>query len=152
MQCTDHIGRNFRLCGCAAAALAGLLFAAPQAVAGGISNDPFERFGPRWSNSQHHERGLMIGPDCVALPPGVGAEYVPNRDPWGNPVLPAEQSYAFEEKFPAEVELDVYLDDRKLGGHPVESTVGDLEYDPASDTLTLNGRELRRRDCVPSVK
>lgn len=104
--------------------------------------------GPRWSNDLHHEQGLIVGRDCVALPPGADAEYVPGRDAWGRPVIPAEPPKGFREPFPMEVGLDVLLGTKHVGGKTIEMHGEYLGYNPATNELTLNGRTWQR-DCHP---
>jgi len=106
---------------------------------------------PRWSNSEHHEYGLIVRPDCVALPPGAGATFVPGRDAWGRPVIPAEPLQGFRPSFPMGVELDVNLGTKHVGGKTIELHGGQLSYDPTVNDLSLNGHQWTR-DCLPSSK
>lgn len=107
--------------------------------------------GPRWSNDHHHEYGLIVRPGCVALPPGAGAEYIPGRDAWGRPVIPAEPLQGFRPSFPMGVDLDVNLGTKHVGGKDIELHGGHLAFDPATNDLTLNGHHWTR-DCIPSPK
>ena len=118
---------------------------------GAYTSDHVNRAGPRWSNDQHHEQGLIVRPDCVALPPGADAEYVAGRDAWGRPVIPAEPPKAFRENFPVEVELDVNLGTKHVAGQEIELHAGRFTFDPASNEVSLNGR-MWQRDCLPSSK
>lgn len=121
------------------------------ANAGGYSTDAVIPKAPRWSNDYHHEHGLIVRPDCVALPPGAGADYIPGRDPWGRPVIPAEPMQAFRPSFPMGVDLDVNLGTKHIGGKDIELHGGYLAFDPATNDLTLNGHRWTR-DCIPSPK
>ncbi len=121
------------------------------ANSGAYTSDNVNRVGPRWSNSQHHEQGLIVRPDCVALPPGADAQYVAGRDAWGRPVIPADPPKAFKENFPVEVELDVTLDSKHIAGKEIELHAGRFTFDPASNEVSLNGRKWQR-DCLPSSK
>lgn len=126
-------------------------FAPGPANSGAYTTDRVERAGPRWSNDQHHELGLIVRPDCVALPPGADAEYVAGRDPWGRPVIPAEAPKGFNPSFPVEVELDVNLGTKYIAGKEIELRAGRFTLDPATGEISLNGRKWER-DCLPSPK
>ncbi len=128
-----------------------VVFAPGQASSGAYSTDRVERAGPRWSNDLHHERGLIVRPDCVALPPGADAEYVPGRDSWGRPVIPAEPHKRFKESFPVRVDLDVNLGTKHIAGKEIEMHAGSFSFDPATKEISLNGRKWQR-DCLPSSK
>lgn len=67
--------------GLAIALAIAVAFAPGPASSGAYTTDPIKRAGPRWSNHHHHEQGLIVRRDCVALPPGADAEYVSGRDP-----------------------------------------------------------------------
>jgi hypothetical protein len=121
------------------------------ANSGAYTSDHMKRTGPRWSNDLHHEQGLIVRPDCVALPPGADAEYVAGRDAWGRPVIPAEPLKAFRENFPVEVELDVNLGAKHIAGKEIELHAGRFTFDPATNEILLNGRKWQR-DCLPSSK
>lgn len=121
------------------------------AHSGGYTTDERPSTGPRWSNDQHHEYGLIVRPDCVALPPGAGATYVPGRDPWGRPVIPAEPMQAFRPSFPIGVDLDINLGTKHVGGKDIELHGGQLTFDPATNEFALNGHRWTR-DCFPSPK
>lgn len=107
--------------------------------------------GPRWSNDHHHERDLIVRPDCVTLPPGASAEYVPGRDAWGRPVVPAEPPKGFRDSFPMGVGLDVKLGTKHVGGKDIELHGGNLNFDPSTNELSLNGYTWQR-DCLPPPK
>jgi len=135
-----------------ALALASIVAFTPNAArSGGYTNDPIDHFAPRWSNSQHHEYGLIVRPDCVALPPGAGAEYIPGRDAWGRTIIPAEPPNGFSNTFPVEVELDVNLGTKQIAGKDIELHAGRFTFDPATNQLALNGRKWQR-DCLPPSK
>lgn len=121
------------------------------ARSGAYTSDPFDHFTPRWSNSQHHEYGLIIRPDCVALPPGAGAEYIPGRDPWGRPIIPAEPPKGFSSMFPAGVGVGVKLGTKQIAGRDIELYGGTFAFDPATNQFSFNGPDWRR-DCLPPPK
>lgn len=142
---------EFLIYGLAVALAITIAFAPSAARSGAYVNDPVGNFGPRWSNDEHHERGLIVRPGCVALPPGAGAEYVPGRDPWGRPVIPAETPKSFNDNFPVEVEIDVDLGTKVIAGQRIEMHAGRFAFNPATNELSLNGR-VWQRDCFPSPK
>lgn len=137
--------------GLAVALAIAVAFAPGPARSGAYTTNPIKRAGPRWSNHHHHEQGLIVRPDCVALPPGADAEYVPGRDPWGNPVVPAETPKSFNNSFPVEVYLDVNLGTKHIAGKEIELHGVGLTFDPATNELSLNGRKWQR-DCLPLQK
>ena len=137
--------------GLALALALAVAFAPGLAHSGAYTTDPVKRAGPRWSNSHHHESGLIVRPDCVALPPGADAEYVPGRDAWGNPVIPAEPPKGFRDSFPVEVDLDVNIGTKHIAGNEIEMHAGRFTFDPATNEISLNGRTWQR-DCLPSPK
>lgn len=126
-------------------------FTVNVAHGGSYVNDPVNYYGPRWSNDQHHEYGLIVRPDCVALPPGAGAEFIPGRDPWGRPVIPAEPPKGFNNAFPPGVGIDVRLGARTIAGKDIELHAGYFAFDPATNEFSFNGRNWRR-DCLPPPK
>ena len=135
-----------------ALALASIVAFTPSAArSGGYTNDPIGHAAPRWSNDQHHEYGLIVRPDCVALPPGADAEYIPGRDSWGRPVLPAEPPKSFSDTFPVEVDIDVNLGTKHIAGNEIELHAGRFAFDPATKELSLNGRRWQQ-DCLPPSK
>jgi len=142
---------EFLTYGLAAALAVAMLFAPNAARSGAYTNDPHEYSGPRWSNDQHHEYGLIVRPGCVALPPGAGAEYIPGRDPWGRPVIPAETPESFNNNFPVDVEIDVDLGAKYVGGRKIDLNAGHFAVGPATNELSLN-RHVWQRDCFPSPK
>jgi len=119
-------------------------FTANVAYGGSYVSEPSDNFGPRWSNDRHHENGLIVRPGCVALPPGAGAKYIPGRDPWGRPVIPAEPP---NNAFPAGVGIDVILGSKHIAGWDIELHGGYLAFDPATNQFPYNGR-----DCLPPPK
>lgn len=126
-------------------------FAPDVARGGAYVSDPIDYFAPRWSNDRHHERGLIVRPGCVSLPPGAGAEYVPGRDPWGRPVIPAETPRSFNNNLPLDVEIDVNLGTKRIAGQDIELHAGRFAFDPETKQLSLNGYNWQR-DCLPSPK
>lgn len=135
-----------------ALALAFFMAFLPRVAYGGAyTTDERPVHSPRWSNDQHHEYGLIVRPDCVALPPGAGAEYIPGRDPWGRPVIPAEPLQGFRPSFPMGVDLDINLGTKHVGGKTIELHGGQLTFDPATNDLALNGHHWTR-DCLQSPK
>ncbi len=127
-----------------AAALAIIVVFTPLTVqSGGYTTDSKNYSGPRWSNDRHHEDGLIVGRDCVALPPGVSAEYIPGRDAWGRTIIPAEQPQGLNTSFPLEVELEILLKQKNIGGKNIDLT---------ASALPLIEQTLRLRDCQPSIK
>jgi hypothetical protein len=153
-MCMNHgtyTFEQFLMYGLALALAIAVAFTPSRASSGTFTTDPVKRAGPRWSNDQHHEYGLIVRPDCVALPPGADAQYVPGRDPWGRPVIPAEPPKGFNESFPVEIDLDVNLGTKHIAGKEIELHAGRFAFDPATNELTLNGRRWQR-DCLPSPK
>jgi hypothetical protein len=138
--------------GLAIALAIAIAFMPVAARSGGYSTDPRQHSAPRWSNDRHHEEGLIVGRDCVALPPGASAQYIPGRDAWGRTVIPAEQPKGFVNSFPVEVEIDVPVGNKIIGGRRIDMTAGRFSFDPATNELSLNGRTWRQRDCHPSPK
>lgn len=102
---------------------------------------------PRWSNDHHIRNSVIAGPDCVALPPGWAADYVPGRDAWGNPVAPADNHTGYVNTLP--IEVDVHLGTKKFGKKRVDLYTGPMIYDPAQGTANTYPLE---RDCVPHFK
>jgi hypothetical protein len=135
-----------------ALALAIAIAFAPGAARSGVySTDKTEPAGPRWTNDRHHEQGLIVRPDCVALPPGASADYVPGRDAWGRPVVPAEPPKGFNDSLPIGVDLDIDLGTKHVAGKDIDLHGGYLHFEPSTGDLSLNGRTWRR-DCLPSSK
>lgn len=120
-----------------------LAFIPDTAMSGAYTTDRMENTRPRWSNDRHHEDGLIVGRDCVALPPGAGAQYVPGRDAWGRTILPAEPPRGFYNSFPVEVELDILLKHKNIGGKNIDVTANATPYIEQAWQL---------RDCHPSQK
>lgn len=121
------------------------------ALAGTYTTDAATIKLPRWSNDRHHEHGVIVQPDCIALAPGIGADYVPGRDAWGRQVIPAQPLQGFQPSFPMGVELDVNLGTKTIAGKDIELHGGHLAFDPTTGTLDLNGHPWMR-DCFPSPK
>lgn len=127
-----------------AAALAIIVVFTPLTVqSGGYTTGPKDYSGPRWSNDRHHEDSLIVGRDCVALPPGVSAEYIPGRDAWGRTIIPAEQPKGLNNSYPLEVGLEILLNQKNIGGKNIDLT---------ASALPLIEQTLRLRDCQPSIK
>ncbi len=137
--------------GLAASLAVAIAFIPAPANSDSYTTDGPKRTGPRWSNDHHQEHGLIVRPDCVGLPPGASAEYVPGIDPWGHPITPAEQPKGFSDSFPVQVDLDVKLGSRYIAGKEIEMNAGHFTFDPATSELALNGRTWQR-DCHPSPK
>jgi len=129
--------------GIAAALAIAVAFTPVIARSGGYTNDPMDHSGPRWSNDRHHEDGLIVGHDCVVLPPGVSADYIPGRDAYGRTIIPAEQPKGFYNSFPVEVELDILLKQTNIGGKNTDLT---------ANGTPLIEQALQQRDCHPSQK
>ncbi len=142
---------EFLIYGLAAALAITMLFVPSVARSGAYVSDPLNYFGPRWSNEEHHERGLIVRPGCVALPPGADAQYIPGRDSWGRPVIPAETPKGFSNNFPVDVEIDVKLGSKQIAGQQIDLYGGRFAFDPATNELSLNGR-VWQRDCFSSPK
>ena len=138
--------------GLAVALAIAISFMPVTARSGGYTTDPMDHSGPRWSNDRHHEDGLIVSRDCVALPPGASAQYIPGRDAWGRTVIPAEQPKGFDNSFPVEVELDVLIGQKNIGGKKIDLTAGQFYFNPATNELSLNGRTWQQRDCNSSPK
>ena len=135
-----------------AVALAITMVLAPDAArSGAYVSDPLDYFGPRWSNNEHIERGLIAGAGCVALPPGASAEYIPGRDARGRPVLPADTPKSFNNNFPVGVDVDVKVGTKQIAGQQIDLYAGRFAFDPATNELSLNGR-VWQRDCFPLPK
>lgn len=127
-----------------AAALATAIALIPVAAnSGKYTTDPKGHPVPRWSNDRHHEDGLIVGHDCVALPPHAGADYIPGRDAWGRTIIPAEQPKNFDNSLPMDVELDILLKQKNIGGKNIDLT---------ADAVPFNNRSWQPRDCHPSQK
>lgn len=135
--------KDMNVCGMAVALAIAIAFMPTAARSGGYTSDPRDHPGPRWSNDRHHEDGLIVGRDCVALPPGASAEYIPGRDAWGRTVIPAEQPKGLVNSFPVEVELDILLKQKNIGGKNIDLT---------ANGMPLIDRTLQQRDCHPSQK
>lgn len=121
------------------------------ARSGAAASDPRDRHASRWSNDLHHESGLIIRPGCVALPPGAGAAYIPGRDSWGRPVIPAEPPRRFSSMYPAGIGVGVKLGTKQIAGRDIELYGGYFAFDPATNQFSFNGRDWRR-DCLPPPK
>lgn len=120
-----------------------IAFLPDTARSGGYTTNPSDQIVPRWSNDRHHEDGLIVGRDCVALPPGASAEYIPGRDAWGRTIIPAEQPKGFDNTFPVEVELDILLKQKSIGGKNIDLT---------ANGVPLIDRTWQQRDCQSSPK
>ena len=129
--------------GLAAALAIAIAFAPVTARSGGYTTDPRGHSGPRWSNDRHHEDGLIVGDGCVALPPGASAEYIPGRDAWGRTIIPAEQPKGFSNSFPVDIELDILLKQKTIGGKNIDLT---------ANGVPLIDRTWQPRDCHPAQK
>lgn len=121
------------------------------AIGGGINNDPKSGKAPRWSNDHHHESGVVIGPDCVGLAPGLDPTFEAGWDAYGYPVVPAGPRYRFSQNLPLGVDFDIILKQKSIGGYPLDLTAGHFTFDPATRDLALNGLPLTK-DCVPAAK
>jgi len=143
MRHGDCTLKDMIVSGMAAALAIIVVFTPLTAQSGGYTTDPKDNSGPRWSNDRHHEDGLIVGRDCVALPPGVSAEYIPGRDAWGRTIIPAEQPKGLNNSYPLEVELEILLKQKNIGGKNIDLT---------ASALPLIERTLRLRDCHPSIK
>lgn len=99
---------------------------------------------PRWSNEHHLRESVVVTPDCIAAPYGAGPDYIPGRDAWGNPVLPADPMTGFRPSLPMGVGIEVDLGTKHIGGHKVELYGQPLMFDP-------NGPSWQR-DCLPTQK
>ncbi len=137
--------------GLATALAVAIAFTPVPASSGAYTTDGPKSSGPRWSNDHHHQSGLIVRPDCVSLPPSASVEYLPGIDPWGHPIIPAEQSKGFQHSFPVEVDLDVKLGTKHIAGKEIDMNAGRFLFDPATNDLSLNGRRWQR-DCHPSSK
>jgi len=126
-------------------------FIATPAIGGGINNDPRSGKTPRWSNDHHHESGVVIGPDCVGVAPGVDPTYEAGWDAYGYPIIPAGPRYRFGQNLPLGVDFDIILKQKSIGGYPLDLTAGHFTFDPATSDLALNGLPLTK-DCVPAAK
>lgn len=151
MERETHTCEQLIIYGLALALAIAVAFTPGNARSGAYESHPQDDKAPRWSNDRHHEQGLIVRPDCVALPPGAGAEYVPGRDAWGRPVVPAESPKGFNDPFPVGVGLDIDLGTKHVGGKDIEMHGGYLQFDPSTNALSLNGRTWQR-DCLPSPK
>ena len=121
------------------------------AIGGTYTTDAATTKPPRWSNDRHHEHGVIVQPDCIALAPGIGADYVPGRDAWGRQIIPAQPLQGFRPSFPMGVEIDVNLGTKHNSGKDIELHGGYMAFDPTSGALALNGHPWMR-DCFPSPK
>jgi len=100
---------------------------------------------PRWSNENHHRNSVVVTPGgCISAPYGTGPDYIPGRDAWGNPVLPADPMTGFRPSLPMGVGVEVELGTKHIGGHKVELYGQPLMFDP-------NGPSWQR-DCLPPQK
>lgn len=132
-----------------ALSLAAAIVAAPKpARSDGLSEPP--RPAPRWSNDVHHQDGIRASDPCRALAPGYAPDYVPGHDAWGQPVIPAEVPSQPPYYVPDEIELNIGLKQKQIGGFPVDLSARKFFFDGAGAGY---GREpLARRDCVSSHK
>ncbi len=137
-SCEDMI-----MYGLAIALATAIAFMPVAVMSGGYTSNPMDHFGPRWSNDRQLEDGLIVGRDCVALPPGVSAEYIPGRDAWGRTIIPAEQPKGLNNSYPLEVGLEILLKQKNIGGKNIDLT---------ASALPLIERTIRLRDCHPSIK
>jgi hypothetical protein len=151
MERETHTCEQLIIYGLALALAIAVAFTPGNARSGAYESHPQADKPPRWSNDRHHEQGLIVRTDCVALPPGASAEYVPGRDAWGRPVVPAEPPKGFNDSFPVGVDLDINLGTKHVGGKDIEMHGGYLQFDPSTNELSLNGRTWQR-DCLPSQK
>ena len=99
---------------------------------------------PRWSNEHHLRYSVVITPGCVSAPYGSGPDYIPGRDAWGNPVLPADPTTGYYPSLPMGVGVEVDLGTKHLGGHQDDRYGQPLMLDPNSHAWP--------RDCLTPQK
>ena len=143
MRHASYIYKVMNMCGLTVALAIVLVFIPGTIWGGGYTTDPSNHSGPRWSNDLHHEEGLIVGRDCVALPPGASAEYIPGRDAWGRTIIPAEQPRGLHNSFPVEVEIDILLKQKTIAGKNIDITAYAMPYIEQS---------FRLRDCLSTQK
>lgn len=99
---------------------------------------------PRWSNEHHHRQSVVVGPGCVSAPYGAGPDYIPGRDAWGNPVLPADPTTGYYPSLPMGIGIDVQLGTKHMGGKTIELYGHPLMFAPNGHTWP--------RDCFSPQK
>ena len=136
---------------CSVALLAVTLTLASPVSSGGVYDNYGPQHGPRWSNSHHHESGIVAGYDCVRPGPGVDPTYVPGEDAWGRPVIPAGPRSKFRAGLPPGTSFDILLKKKTLAGRDLGVVAGPFTFDADSRPLALDGLPLPK-DCLPDVK
>ena len=121
------------------------------ALADGYDPHGKRKKAPRWSNAEHVESGVYVGPDCVALSRDLDPRYEAGWDAWGRPVAPAGPDNANGRSLPLAVDFDIILKQKYVGGYPLDLTAGHFTFDPSTNRLALNGLPLSK-DCLPAVK
>ncbi|MDA7946608.1 MAG: hypothetical protein MPJ78_03950 [Hyphomicrobiaceae bacterium] len=134
----------------AIAMAAAVLIAPRPAISGGYVSGGSGYNGPRWSNDFQLQQGLVVQPGCVTIAPGASAEYIPGRDAYGRPVPPADSPSYFGNALP-NVDLDIKLGKKHIGGKTVKLYADGYAYDPVTDQFTLHGQPMQR-DCLPLPK
>ena len=143
-----HTIRDLLVTAVALSLAAAILTAPTPARSDGLSEPP--RAAPRWSNDAHHQDGIRANDPCRALAPGYTSDYVPGHDAWGQPVIPAEVPKERPDFVPDEIELNIGLKQKQIGGFPVDLSARKFFFDAAG--AGYGAGAAARRDCVSSHK